>query len=100
MIGLMISWDVVFASVIKWNFIINWHVKGLTVDTTLKRKYFIYWKFTTRDSFSDLEKVFTWRCNFDGNDTNSKKCLPGNYSPYSSAALTIIDQNYDSPLFK
>jgi mannosyltransferase OCH1-like enzyme len=65
----------------------------------LKNKYFIYWKFTTKDTFNDLEKVFTWRCN-KWKDTNNKTCLQLGINPYSDSALTIIDQDYNSPLFK
>ena len=92
------------ASIIKWNFIINWNVKwetsiGGESESKLKNKYFIYWKFTTKDTFNDLEKVFTWRCN-KWKDTNNKTCLQLGINPYSDSALTIIDQDYNSPLFK
>lgn len=92
------------AAIIKWNFIINWNVKwetniGGESVSKLKNKYFIYWKFTTKDTFNDLEKVFTWRCN-KWKDTNNKTCLQLGINPYSDSALTIIDQDYNSPLFK
>ena len=90
------------SSVINWNFIINWKVVGtwLSSDGVLKNKYFIYWKFTTRDSFGDLERVFSWRCGSNWVDTNNNPCLPFEGVPNSYASLSIIDQNYDSPLFK
>ena len=86
------------ASVLKWNFIVNWIVREIG-DGKLKNKYFIYWKFTTKDSFSALEKTFGWRC-FNWEDINWKPCLQFWSNLYSNAALSIIDQNYDSPLFK
>ena len=86
------------ASVLKWNFIVNWIVRKIG-DGKLKNKYFIYWKFTTKDSFSALEKTFGWRC-FNWEDINWKPCLQFWSNLYSNAALSIIDQNYDSPLFK
>ena len=90
------------SSVINWNFIINWKVVGigLSPDGVLINKYFIYWKFTTRDSFGSLEKVFSWRCGSNWIDTNDNSCLPFEGVPNSYASLSIIDQNYDSPLFK
>lgn len=89
--------EVSVASVIKWNYIINWSVMWDDGEA-LKNKYFIYWKFTTRDTFSDLEKVFTWRCS-RWKDINGKPCLQFDWNPYSNSALAIIDQDYASPLF-
>lgn len=90
------------ASVIKWNFIVNWKIRKFwlfPLFPLLNNKYFIYWKFTTKDSFSNLEQTFRWRCN-KWTDTNWVPCLQLWGNPYSNAALSIIDQNYDSPLFK
>ena len=87
-------------SFMKGNFIINWKVKANGSDT-LSNKYFIYWKFTTQDSFSDLLEVFGWRCtNWQASDENY---CPWSVrwwkNPYANASLIVIDQNYDSPLF-
>ena len=96
------------ASVIKWNFIVNWKVKGLdkahnslaegeSPDIKLKHKYFIYGKFTTKSSLSELENVFSWRCeNWFG--TDGIFCPKFEWNPYRNAALVVIDQNYGSPL--
>ena len=94
------------ASVIKWNFIVNWRVKSVSEDETLKNKYFLYGKFTTKDTFNELEKVFAWRC--DNGITKDRRnfCPKTNYideddeTPYRNASLVVIDQNYPSPMFQ
>lgn len=107
-------------SYIRWNFIVDWHVKG-TVGPNLKlnNKYFIYWKFTTRDEFKDLEETFAWRCSngfvinkaWKIQESQWRYCPPSIYkivngekvydwhNPYEWASLVVIDQNYDSPLY-
>ncbi len=93
-----ISWDAVVWSFIRWNFIINWYVTGMN-NEKLKNKYFIYGKFTTKDTISSLERVFSWRCNNGiGSDGNYCPVFKGN--PYYNAALIVIDQNYSSPLLQ
>ena len=89
------------ASVIKWNFIVNWSVMWTWWSTPgkLSKKYFIYWRFTTKDSISKLEKVFLWRCNNDVG-TNGYFCPQFESNHYQNAALVIIDQNYASPFFQ
>lgn len=106
-------------SLIKWNFIVNWNVMG--VNGKLKNKYFIYWKFTTKDSISELEKTFTWRCKnwlvinnaWQAQNSQRRYCpvsykdpnASGDevvytwYNPYAYASLVVIDQNYSSPLY-
>ena len=96
------------ASVIKWNFIVNWKVKAYDVNDTpdedwnlntkLKNKYFIYGKFTTKSSISELENVFSWRCN-NWFGTDNIFCPKFEWNFYQNAALVVIDQNYGSPLF-
>ena len=97
---------VAVASAIKWNFIVNWRVKSVSEDETLKNKYFLYGKFTTKDTFNELEKVFAWRC--DNGITKDRRnfCPKTNYideddeTPYRNASLVVIDQNYPSPMFQ
>ena len=87
------------ASVIKWNFIVNWKVIWTwgSVEGKLDHKYFIYGKFTTKSSFSELENVFSWRCeNWFG--TDGIFCPKFEWNPYRNAAVVVIDQNYSSPL--
>lgn len=90
--------DIAVGSFIKWNFIVNWNViwSG-NGDNTLKNKYFIYGKFTTNDTISSLEKIFSWRCsNWIGSDDN----YCPKWNKYQNASLVVIDQNFDSPLIK
>lgn len=107
-------------SFIRWNFVVDWHVKGTAESNSkLKNKYFIYWKFTTRDEFKDLEETFAWRCSngfvinkaWKIQESQWKYCPPSIYTvvngekvyewhnPYEWASLVVIDQNYDSPLY-
>ena len=111
--GQVYKWDLAArASLIRWNFVVDWNIKGLPgADGILKNKYFIYWKFTTKDSFKDLEKTFRWNCNTDSGRASDK--LPSGeysycpvsveeewyYNPYYNVSLVVIDQDYDSPLF-
>lgn len=91
--------DVAVAALLKWNFIVNWWVKAAGGNNLL-HKYFIHGKFTTKDTFDELGKVFKWRCVYWESNEN-----PKNYCPYSqehsytNAFLVVIDQNYSSPLF-
>lgn len=92
--------QVALASVINWNFIVNWKVES-NGGGLLNNRYFIYWKFTTKDTLSDLEEVFWWRCkNWKATDTDNSYCIQDAWNPYSYAALAIIDQNHESPLLK
>lgn len=96
------------ASAIKWNFIVNWHVKSaFGEEETLKNKYFLYGKITTKDTFNELEKVFAWRCanGINAREGNRNFCPKSNYSdeeetPYRNASLVVIDQNYYSPILQ
>ena len=97
--------EVAVWSFIRWNFVVNGKVKpSNSNDTKLHNKYFVYGKFSTKDSSKDLEKTFAWRCSnwfVVDNDwviQNSqwRYCPP---SVYQNAALVVIDQNYDSPLY-
>lgn len=81
-------------------------------DSKFRDKYFIYWKFTTKNSFTEYENLFAWRCSngfvsgHEGDASVRWYCPPsimswGKYlwhNPYESASLVVIDQNYDSPL--
>ena len=108
--------DATVASLIKWNFIVNWKIKGSSTvkkpDETvygekLANKYFIYWKLTSRDDFNSLSDTFQWRCN-NWITTDWTVC-PRSFknddwtywrlNPYEAAFLVVIDQNYDSPLY-
>ena len=105
-------------SFIRWNFVVDGRVKGKT-NAKLNNKYFIYWKFTTKDSFNDLENTFAWRCRngyvinkaWKIQDNQWRFCPPSVlkreggeatyewYNPYEWASLVVIDQNYNSPLY-
>lgn len=101
--------DATVASLIKWNFIVNWKIKGPAVgNDKLNNKYFIHWKFTSRDDFNSLSDTFQWRCNnWIATDwTYCPRSFKENWSyedwrlnPYEAAFLVVIDQNYDSPLY-
>lgn len=82
------------ASYLKWNFIVNWNLMGRGVS--LSNKYFVYWKLITKDDFKSLSNLFSWKC-VNGISTDNHACLKW---PYQNAALVVIDQNYDSPLFR
>lgn len=89
---------VAVASVIRWNFIVNWNIKAAS-GNTLDNKYFLYGKFTTKDTIGTLENVFAWRCNNEmGSDGNF--CPKFDKNPYRNASLIVIDQNYPSPLLQ
>jgi hypothetical protein len=77
-------------------------------NETLKNKYFIYWKLTSKDNFNSLSDTFQWRCNnWIATDwTYCPRSYKVNWSyedwrlnPYEAAFLVVIDQNYDSPLY-
>lgn len=88
---------VAVASVLRWNFIVNWNVLSAS-GNVLNNKYFLYGKFTTKDTISSLENVFAWRCdNEAGSDGNF---CPKFDNPYRNASLVVIDQNYSSPLLQ
>ena len=90
---------------IKWNFIINWSIKGKDGEQ-LKNKYFIYWKITSIDPLKSLEDTFVWRCSGWISTTDWYPCPSIDASgltqknPYKNAALVVIDQNYGSPLLR
>ena len=102
------SCDAAVASIIKWNFIVNWNImwpedsSNPSLHKKLNNKYFIYWKLSSRDSFQTLQDTFAWRCN-NWYTTDGSYCLPSNASynnPYEDAFLVVIDQNYEnSPFF-
>jgi len=93
------SYDLVsVASVLRWNFIVNWNVKAASGDV-LNNKYFLYGKFTTKDTINSLENVFAWRCdNESGSD--GYFCPRFDNNPYRNASLVVIDQNYPSLLLQ
>ncbi len=98
------KWDLSSVWVfIRWNFIVDGNVKSAS-DGGLKNKYFIYWKFTTKDTLTTLENTFKWRCNnWISNEDPQYYCPPSTdeYSnPYANASLVVIDQDYNSPLLK
>ena len=89
------GWEAI-ASIIKWNFIVNWKVKSVEDDSALNNKYFIYGKFTSNDSISELEDAFAWSCN-----GTTRRWTDGHYCPegkFQNYALVVIDQNYNSPI--
>jgi hypothetical protein len=94
------------ASLIKWNFIVNWKIKWTWTWGKLYDKYFIYWKLTTTDTFNTLLDTFQWRCNNWVSTTESNGAVrpcPSEIgwweNPYAGASLVVIDQNYDSVLY-
>ena len=101
--GFDYTWNLVaVGSFIRGNFVVNWKVEAAnTEDPVLHNKYFIYGKFTTKDSFSELENKFQWRCN-NWYTTDGSYCPPSVRwwkNSYENASLVVIDQNYDSLLF-
>lgn len=91
------------ASLIRWNFIVNWNIKWTGTWGKLYDKYFIYWKITTNDSFTSLLDTFQWRCNNWISTTESNGVVRpcpatiGSWeNVYAGASLVVIDQNYDS----
>lgn len=102
--------DVAVWAIIKWNFIVDWQLKHVwefenelsNGGNHIGNRYFVYWKLTTRDSVSDLEDLFSWRCaNWISTDSDEQYCPQSSRSgdwlnPYENAPLIIIDQNYDS----
>ena len=91
--------NVAVAALLKWNFIVNWWVKGYD-GKKLVHKYFIHGKFTTKDTFDVLGKVFKWRCvDWESNESSKNYCPYSQEHPYTNAFLVVIDQNYSSPLF-
>ena len=79
-------------SYLKWNFIVDWHIKWST-DDKLEHKYFIYWKLSSQDDFEELKKTFSWKCS-NWIATDDTYCPD---SLYQNAPLVVIDQNYPSP---
>lgn len=85
---------------LRWNFIVNGKVQWVD-DGKLENKYFIYGKFTTKDTLKKLESVFSWTCkNWIGSDGNYCPEYSSEISPYQNKSLIVIDQNYGSPLLK
>ena len=82
-------------SYFNWNFIIDGYITGNN-NSELEKKYFVYWKITSKDDFGDILSTFSWRCN-DWIATDGTYCPS---SLYQSASLVVIDRNYDSPLLK
>lgn len=81
------------ASVLRWNFIVNGHITGSRAS--LSNKYFVYGKLSSLDTYDELGKLFTWRCDSNFMWSDGYVCPP---SVYQYAALSVIDQNYPSPL--
>ena len=94
-----ISGDVAVWSFIRWNFIVNGNVTGTGGGTNgkLNNKYFIYGKFTTKDTINRLENVFSWSCD-NGYGSDGNFCPDSKWNPYKNASLIVIDQNYKSPV--
>ena len=98
------------ASVIRWNFVVNWNIKSVDEVRKLGNKYFVYGKLTSNDTFENLEKEFLWRCNgwlstrseLHGSDLCLKNIwmYDDTPNPYWNAFLVIIDRDYGSPLLK
>ncbi len=93
--------DVAVAALLKWNFIVNGHVKW--DGETLTNKYFMYWKFTSLDTYDEIADKFGRRCGLDGKWSDENYCPASpeewNTHAYQWASLVVIDHNYDSPLF-
>lgn len=118
------TWDdVAVASLLRWNFIVDWNVVSNDDGSPLRNKYFIHGKFTSRDSYDNLLETFQWRCwndgmGTDGNycpscgdnkdnycfdsegtpDLRTETCPVKNY--YTNSPLVVVDQKFDSPLFR
>ena len=104
--------EVAAGALLKWNFIVNWHIIGSWSTDNLKNKYFLYGKFTSKDWYDELRNVFSWKCGSTLKWTDGNWC-PGSctnidYCPtwsdsvqhgYQKAPLVVIDQSYDSPLY-
>ena len=99
--------DVAVGVFIKWNFIVNWGFRPSTWDK-INSRYFVYWKFTTKDLLTDLvgnedDWAFEWRCgNWISSDSDEYYCPQSRndwINPYTNSALNVIDQNYESILF-
>lgn len=105
--------NVAVGAFIKWNFVVDWQLKHIgevephfsELENRISNRYFVYWKLTTKDTVSDLEDLFSWRCpNWISSDEDELYCpqssSDGSWTnPYENAPLVIIDQNYDSPVF-
>ena len=94
------NWEIGVASVLRWNFIVNGKIVGTgETEKKLSNRYFIYGKLTTQDSVTDLEKMFSWSCYTTANSwwvwSDGFACPE---SKYQGASLSVIDQNYPSPL--
>lgn len=87
------------ASVLRWNFIVNGKVlkynNSTNDDKKLKNKYFIYGKLTSLDTVETLKEKFVWFCNNEWMWSDGYVCPD---SKYQGASLSVIDQNYPSPL--
>ena len=92
------------ASILKGNFIVNWHIEPVSENTWLDNRYFIYWKLTSLDDNNALVSTFKWSCNGNLWWSDGTFCpwpiIKGKNIPYQNVPLAIIDQNYDSPLLK
>ena len=77
----------------------NGNVTGTGGGTNgkLNNKYFIYGKFTTKDTINSLENVFSWSCN-NGYGSDGNYCPDSKWNHYKNASLIVIDQNYKSPV--
>ena len=124
----MRTWEeAAVASLLKWNFIVDWHVRWKD-SSNLKNKYFIHGKFTSKDSYDDLLGSFEWRCWSDGKSAVSDASWERDYCPscngeittecwdgeehfpvheecsyrnyYTNSPLVVVDQKFDSPLFR
>lgn len=95
------NWEIGVVSVLRWNFIVNGKVVGYSnnAEKKLSNRYFIYGKLTTLDSVTDLENMFRWSCYTTANSwwiwSDNFACPE---SKYQGASLSVIDQNYPSPL--
>ena len=86
------SWIAVWAY-IKWNIVVDWHIKWTSDGDKLEHKYFVYWKLSSKDNFEELKTTFSWKCN-NWIATDDTYCPD---SLYQYASLVVIDQNYPSP---
>ena len=85
------------AYVIKGNIIVNGNVKVSYYNhPSLENKYFVYGKLMSKDTEKSLLEVFTWSCDGYNQKSSDWYCCPE--SRYQGAALSIIDQNFSSPL--
>lgn len=95
-------YEVAVWAFIKGNFVVDWNLQS-TDGNKISNRYFVYWKFTTKDTLKTLQELFSWYCrNGISSDDHEKYCPQSKKwwwkNPYDNAFLVVIDQNYHSQL--